>query len=73
MADGVARIELACPDFPPDGVEQLGEAIKRIGVQLSIGVAAWLVSVRSAEQLKDEWRQNNFVKPLFMLVVGEHR
>ena len=38
-ADRVARVELACADFPPDGIEQLGEAIKRIGVQLSVGVS----------------------------------
>jgi hypothetical protein len=27
-ADWVARVELSCADFSPDGVEQLGEAIK---------------------------------------------
>ena len=47
-ADRVARVKLACPDFPPDSVEQLSQAIQRIRVQLSLGVRTWFVSVRNA-------------------------
>jgi len=38
-ADRVARVELAGPDLSPDGVEHLGEAIKRIRVELPVGVS----------------------------------
>lgn len=37
-ADRVAWVKSPCANFPPDGVEQVGEAIQRVRVELSVGV-----------------------------------